>query len=228
MRWFVRLFAGVVGLFLASCANHGVSAVQREYDAYDRPAVLPGNPANVRVKVSLNHQMAYVLEGERPLLVMPITVGKAQTPTPTGDYRIFQKTARYRANTHGYAYQGDKVVPCYLRDAPAGWTFRGTPMPYWCEFKDAYAFHTGWMKSSPATHGCLRMHKNVAPKFFRLVSVGTPVSIAASQPEDATLGRNVPRPPDSTILPGNPDAMMAKTDDFFSLHLPPTFQQSAN
>jgi hypothetical protein len=98
-------------------------------------------------------------------------------------------------------------------------------MPYWCEFKSAYGFHTGWMKPYPSSSGCLRMHKNVAPKFYRLVSVGTPVSISSTQPEDATIGRNVPRPPDSTSFPGNPNGMMALTDEFFTQHKTPTYSR---
>ncbi len=214
-------------LMLPSCVNRSMSAAMKRYNDYDRPAVLPSNPANVRVKVSLSNQMAYVMEGNKPLLIMPVTVGKSKTPTPRGEFQIRAKTHRYRANTHGYAVKGDKVLPCYLRNKPAGWSFRGTPMPYWCEFQPAYGFHTGWMKPYPASTGCLRMHKNVAPKFFRLVSVGTPVSIRQSHPEDATIGRNIPRPPDSTPFPGNPDAMMAKTDDFFTMHFHPTFVESA-
>lgn len=200
-----------------------MSASMRAYEAFDVPATLPSDRSKVRVKVSLSNRVAYVLEGNKPLLVMPVTVGKPSTPTPVGSFRIMTKTHRYRANTHGYAVNGTTVRPSYLRSKPPGWGFRGTPMPYWCEFKSAYGFHTGWMKPFPATSGCLRMHKNVAPKFFRLVSVGTPVSIARSQPEDATIGRNVPRPPDSTPFPGNPDVMMALTDNFFTMHKQPTY-----
>jgi hypothetical protein len=67
------------------------------------------------------------------------------------------------------------------------------------------------------------MHKNVAPKFFRLVSVGTPVSIDHTQPEDQTIGHDIPRPPDSTPFPGYPVRMMALTDKFFSMHSTPTY-----
>ena len=63
----------------------------------------------------------------------------------------------------------------------------------------------------------------MAPKFFRLVSTGTKVSIANTQPLDSTIGRNVPRPPDATPFPGNPDDMMALTDDFFTMHQTPTY-----
>jgi len=219
------VLSGALVLLGSSCSQTPITGSARQaYEDYDLPATLPKNSSKVRVKVSLKNRMAYVLEGDQPLLVMPVTVGKPSTPTPTGNFRIRSKEHKYRANTHGYALRGDRVVPCYLRKKPAGWRFKGTPMPYWSEFKTAYGFHTGWMKPYPASGGCLRMHKNVAPKFFRLISVGTPVSIAATQPEDATLGRDVPRPPDSTPFPGNPDDMMARTDKFFTMHKAPTYR----
>jgi len=200
-----------------------MAAAMKVYENYNLPASLPSNRSKVHVKVSLSNQMAYVMEGNKPLLVMPVTVGKSSSPTPRGNFRINAKTHRYRANTHGYAIKGDQVHGVKLKNKPAGWGFKGTPMPYWCSFKTGYGFHTGWMKPFPASGGCLRMHKNVAPKFFRLVSVGTPISISGSQPEDATIGRNIPRPPDASPFPGNPDKMMALTDDFFTQHQAPTY-----
>ncbi|MEJ6573297.1 MAG: L,D-transpeptidase [Akkermansiaceae bacterium] len=219
------LLAGFACLSLNSCSTTPSTggSLMAQYNAYDRPASLPTNRSNVRVKVSTNNRMAYVMEGNRALLVMPVTVGTSSNPTPKGSFRLFNKKHYHRANTHGYAISGDNVRPCYLKNKPSGWSFKGTPMPYWCEFKGAYGFHTGWMKPFPASHGCLRMHKNVAPKFFRLVSNGTPVYIASSLPEDATIGRNIPRPPDSTPLPGNPHRMMT-TNEFFTQHKKPTYQ----
>ena len=206
-----------------SSGGGSLSGARKAYEDYNRPATLPTNRSNVRIKVSLSNQMAYVMEGDKALLVMPVTVGKSSTPTPTGSFRIQAKEHKYRANTHGYAIKGDQVFGVKLKNKPAGYSFAGTPMPYWCSFKSGYGFHTGWMKPFPASAGCLRMHKNVAPKFFRLVSTGTPLSILSSQPEDATIGRNIPRPPDSTPFPGNPNEMMARTDDFFTQHQNPTY-----
>lgn len=187
---------------LSSCSTTPIQPTSgiAAYEAYDRPASLPTNPSAVRVKVSLSNQMAYVMEGSKPLLIMPVSVGKAHTPTPKGSFRIYGKEARRRANTHGYAISGGQVRSTKLSEKPAGWSFVGTPMPYWCEFTPAYGFHTGWLKHQPASHGCVRMHQNVAPKFFRLVSNGTPVTISQSQPEDATIGRNIPRPVDAGPL----------------------------
>lgn len=209
---------------LSSCTTTSTGgAGMAAYNAYDRPAKMPKNPSNVRVKVSLKNQMAYVLEGNEPLLVMPVGVGKAGSPTPTGSFRIFRKNHRQRANTHGFAYKGSDIRQTYLAKKPAGYSFKGTPMPYWCEFKPAYGFHTGWMKPYPCTHGCLRMHHNVSPKFFKLVSNGTPVSISHSQPEDATIGSNIPRPPDSSPLPDfHPSYYLG--DGAFTHHKSPSFE----
>lgn len=210
---------GAVGF--SSCSMNKAGGGLDSYQAYDRPAKLPKNPSAVKVKVSLSKQRVYVMEGSEMLMAMPVSVGAPGTPTPTGTFRISTKTKHYRANTHGYAYSGDKVKKAYLKNKPSGWSFKGTPMPYWCEFKTAYGFHTGWVKHSPCTHGCIRMHENLSPKFFRLVSIGTPVSISYSQPEDAQHA-SMTLPPDSGPLPDYPTSMYVG-DGYFSRHKAPKF-----
>jgi hypothetical protein len=66
------------------------------------------------------------------------------------------------------------------------------------------------------------MHENLAPKFFRLVSVGTPVSIAYTQAEDAQWA-NMKLPPDSGPLPDYPVSMYL-SDGYFSQHKAPKYQ----
>lgn len=204
-------------LLSSSCSNTaGTGSGLAAYHAYDRPAKLPANPNNVRVKVSLSKQRTYVMEGNEVLLSMPVGVGTSSTPTPSGNFTIFNKVEKKRANSHGFAYNGSQVKRSLISSRPVGWSFKGTPMPYWCEFKTHYGFHTGWVKHHPHTHGCIRMHENVAPKFYRLVKVGTPVNISYSQPEDATHG-NIPLPPDSGPLPDY-DSSMYLGDGYFKQH----------
>lgn len=226
MKITTLLTAATAALALVSCTNTsprssggGLSA----YRNYDVPAKKPSNPSAVRVKVSTSKQLAYVMEGNQALMVMPVSVGTPSTPTPKGTFTIFKKEHRHRANTHGYAYSGNNATQTFLAKKPAGWRFLGTPMPYWCEFKANYGFHTGWLKNTPCTHGCIRMHENVAPKFYDLVRVGTPVSIASSQPEDATIGRNVPRPPDAGPLPDYAP-MFYVGSGYFTAHKSPSYQ----
>jgi hypothetical protein len=215
---------GVAGaIAFTSCSMNAAGGGLASYQAYDRPAKLPGNPGAVEIKVSLSKQRAYVMEGGDMLLAMPITVGAPDTPTPTGTFRILNKEHKHRASAHGYAYRGSEVKKTSLRNKPSGGAFKGTPMPYWCEFKPSYGFHTGWVKHSPSTNdGCIRMHENLAPKFFRLVSVGTPVSISYSQPEDEKWARMV-LPPDAGPLPDHPNSMYVG-DGYFSHHKTPDFE----
>ncbi|MEI6674243.1 MAG: L,D-transpeptidase [Verrucomicrobiota bacterium] len=213
--------AASLAALLSSCALQSGGANLAAYQAYDLPTKLPTNPNNVKVKVSLSKQRAYVMEGSTMLLAMPISVGTASTPTPTGSFSIFNKDAKHRAATHGYAYSGSSVTQTFLAKKPSGWSFKGTPMPYWCEFKPNYGFHTGWLKNQPCTHGCIRMHENLSPKFFRLVKSGTPVNIAYSQPEDASAG-NIPLPPDAGPLPDYAGSMYVG-EGYFTRHKDPSF-----
>lgn len=215
---------GAVGaVAFSSCsmkAESGTGLVS--YQAYDRPATLPKNLPAVQVKVSLSKQRAYVMEEGKMLMVMPISVGKPDSPTPTGTFKISKKEHKHRASAHGYAYKGKQVRKCGVENKPSGWSFKGTPMPYWCEFKPNYGFYTGWVRHSPCTNdGTIRMHENLAPKFFRMVSIGTPVNISYSQPEDARWA-NIPVHPDAGPLPDYPTSIYLG-DGYFTQHRTPEF-----
>ena len=205
----------------SSCAMRPGVTGTTAYQAYDRPAKLPRDSSAVKVKVSLSKQRAYVMEGDEMLLVMPVSVGTAKTPTPTGNFRITGKNARQRDHLHGYATDGKSYRKVRAGAAPAGWKYKGIPLPYWCEFKKDHGFHTGWIKHSPCTNGSIRMHENLAPKFFRLVSLNTPVSIEYRQPEDATHA-NIPLPPDAGPLKDHPGDMYFG-DGYFTHHKTPLF-----
>jgi hypothetical protein len=222
-RSLITLCAAVAVAFSASCSNNPASNRMGLvlYHAYDRPAKLPQNPNNVRVKVSLSKQRTYVMEGSELLLAMPVSVGAPGTTTPSGSFTVFNKVEKKRANSHGYAYSNKQAKKSLIGSKPSGWSFKGTPMPYWVEFKPNYGFHTGWVKHHPCTHGCIRLHENIAPKFYRLVKIGTPVSIAYSQPEDAGYS-NIPLPPDAGPLPDY-DSSMYVGDGYFKQHKTPKF-----
>jgi hypothetical protein len=219
---YLMLALGVACGF-SSCSMSKPGDGLAAYDAYDRPAKMPQNPSAVRVKVSLSKQRVYVMEGNEMLLAMPCSVGKPESPTPTGSYRIFNKDATRRANTHGLGRDGDFFKQMYLKDKPSGWSFKGSPMPYWCEFKPAYGFHIGWLKHTPCTHGCIRLHKNLAPKFYRLVSIGTPVNISYNQAEDAQWA-SMDLPPDAGPLPDYPKPYYWN-GDYFTDHKTPAFAE---
>jgi lipoprotein-anchoring transpeptidase ErfK/SrfK len=166
---------------------------------YSAVAYKPKDPGAVRVKVSLENKMVYVMEGERPLLVTPCTVGIPGKSTPTGSYHVTGKERDKRSASYGFWVKSGEVVAGEAGRPPgSGYHYVGYPMPYWVEFKPEYGFHAGAVWPVAHSHGCIRLHPNVAPKFFALVHEGTPITIAGSLPEDGTIGKNVDRPKDYT------------------------------
>ena len=131
-------------------------------------------------------QRVYVMEGNEVLLATPCSVGTASTPTPKGNFTIYSKVAnRRRASSPGAGY----------------------PMTFWMEFQSAYGMHWGWVKPYPCTHGCVRLPIKSAQKIFSMVRTGTPLNIATSQPEDATIGKTLPVLDDSKLA-DPPDSYM--------------------
>lgn len=210
MKNLFLLLGGIAALALGSgCATRG--GISRA--PYNVTAYKPHNPDNVRVKVSLQNRAVYVMEGERPLLVTAVAVGKPDHPTPTGSFRVFAKIPNKRSGTYGFSVNADgSAHPCQVSQASGRYV--GFPMAWWVEFAPGYGFHEGAVWPIPRTHGCLRLHKNAAPKFYALAKNGTPVSIAQTQPEDATIGRDLKRPGD--YADPDPAASILVTDRAFS------------
>lgn len=179
--------SAAIGLLLQACTTMTPTA------AYNPPAYKPHNPCNVKVKVSLSKQTVYVKEGDRMLMAAACCVGIPAKPTPHGNFTIFSKQPTKRSGSYGFSVTGNGITPCEAGKSHGRYV--GYPMPYWCEFSPAYGFHAGYVWPVPRTHGCIRLHKNVAPKFFELVRNGTPVNISQSQPEDSKYA-SLPRPQD--------------------------------
>lgn len=183
---------GAVSL-LAGCATGGGHLAGSNPNPV---AHRPHNPNDVRVDVSLSKQQVYVMEGDRVLLAAATNIGIPGKSTPTGHFRVFNKLAEKRSGSYGFWVRGNEVVPGESgRSTLPGGHYVGYPMPWWVEFSPAYGFHEGYVWPVPRTHGCLRLHHNVAPKFYELVKMGTPVNIAYTQPEDQSVG-TLPRPHD--------------------------------
>jgi len=60
---------------------------------------------------------------------------------------------------------------------PQGTVFRGAPMPYFLRVHGGIGMHAGYLPGYPASHGCIRLPKEMALKFFEDAPVGTPVEI---------------------------------------------------
>lgn len=173
---------------------------------YHVTAYKPSDPSKVRVKLSLSKQNVYVMEGDRCLMAAAVSVGLPNKPTPRGNFTIYNKIEHKRSGSYGFSVNGDHIVPS---TGGGGGHYVGYPMGYWCEFAPAYGFHQGFVHPVPRTHGCVRLKGEAAPKFYALVHIGTPVSIATTQPEDETIGPKVQRVDDSRTPDPDPHIMIS-------------------
>lgn len=159
---------------------------------FDPPSTAPKNISAVKVKVSTGAQRVYVVEGSKVLLATPCSVGTGGS-TGSGTYSIQYKEAHRRRQSE---------------------PDRGYPMAYWQEWKSAYGMHWGFVKPYPCTHGCIRLPAKSAAKIFSMTKVGTPLIIASSHPEDATIGKTLPVIDDGPLP--NPDRSHMMSDKFFA------------
>jgi len=180
---FTLSLLAAAALGLAGCATGGHTSG----GAYTVVAHRPHDPNAVVVKVSTSTQHIYVMEGDRCLMAVQGCVGENGATHP-GHYRVMEKIRNKRSGTFGFASNGAPA------DAHKGQHVAvGYPMGYWTAWAPGYGFHEGFVWSEPRTHGCIRLHKEAAARLFALTKMGTPVDIASSQPEDATLGKSVRR-----------------------------------
>jgi lipoprotein-anchoring transpeptidase ErfK/SrfK len=196
MKALIRpLFIASVGLAavcLSSCNTVKHSSGTIFGKDFDPPITRPTSPSNVKVKVSTGAQRVYVMEGNKVLMATPCSVGAGGT-TGSGTYRIQYKEAKRRRQSE---------------------PDRGYPMAFWQEWKPAYGLHWGFVKPYPCTHGCIRLPMKSAAKLFALTQTGTPLIIAASHPEDATIGKTLPVIDDGPLP--NPSHSYLLSPQFFA------------
>jgi hypothetical protein len=210
LSWAVLAGLVLVTCFFAGCAGTGGTNVAD----YHVAAYAPTDPRNVQVLVSLRAKMVYVMEGDRPLMVTPTSIGTPDHPTPTGHFRVTAKDPTKRSGEYGFWANGSDIRSGSSAASPGpGFTYVGYPMANWVEFAPGFGFHEGYVWPIPRSHGCLRLHRNASVKFYKLVQIGTPVTIASSLPEDDTIGRNVEHPTDYKD-PDPPAALMISPEYF--------------
>lgn len=77
---------------------------------YTAVAYKPKDPGAVRVKVSLENAMIYVMEGDRPLLVTPCTIGVSGKSTPSGTFHVMDKEKDKRSASYGFWVKGGQII----------------------------------------------------------------------------------------------------------------------
>jgi peptidoglycan hydrolase-like protein with peptidoglycan-binding domain len=92
----------------------------------------------------------------------PVTIGKKDSPSPVGEWRIINKYERISGGPLGSRWMG--------LDVPWGvYGIHGTNKP--------------WEIGTAASKGCIRLHNQYVEELFDWVEIGTPVKIIGPRPQ---------------------------------------------
>ena len=186
----VSLFRSAIALFviafLASCAEIPVTPSTTSAPVAPTPPAgywagdgLPGAP---KIVVSISEQRAYFFKGKRLVGESTVSTGKAGFSTPPGHHRVVWKNIDHISTRFGnYVDDFGNVVKSNVdsrKDSrPAGTRFDGAPMPFAMFFRGGYAMHQGYVPPYAASHGCIRLPREMAEAFFNAAPYGTPVIV---------------------------------------------------
>jgi len=140
---------------------------------------VPGTPSII---IDLGDQTARFYKAGVEVGSSPVSTGREGYSTPSGNFSVLEKNASHISTLYGdYVDAAGEVVMSNVgvnRDKrPRGTRFRGAPMPYFMRVTGAVGMHAGYLPGFPASHGCIRLPRAAAEKFFFNAPGGTPVSI---------------------------------------------------
>jgi len=163
------------------------------------------------VIINLNEQTAYLLENGRIAFISPIASGKEGRETPTGSFRVISKDLNHQSGNYGLVSDSrGRIVNANATPGshvPPGCHYTPAPMPYFMEFRKYVGMHAGYLPGYPASHGCVRMPRDLAAEFFSRVRIGTPVKVLGSARNVTRVRRAIP-----IIQPGNSEYATVSSD----------------
>ena len=132
------------------------------------------------IVVSLGEQRAYFYKGKKLVGETIVSTGRTGFDTPPGTYRVIQKDQNHASTLYGdFVDAAGEVVKGGVDStkdhAPEGSVFRGAKMPYFLRFHAGYGLHAGYVPNRRASHGCVRLPREMARHFFENAPAGTPV-----------------------------------------------------
>lgn len=144
-----------------------------------------GEPGPLTVNISLSQQKAYLFKSGQNVGWTYVATGRSGYATPTGTFRIMEKIANKRSNRYGMIVDasGDVVnsnARAGVSRIPPGGRFVGASMPYWMRITGyGVGLHAGAIPrpGAPASHGCIRLPRDIAETIFENADVGSRVTI---------------------------------------------------
>ncbi len=119
--------------------------------------------ANKRILIELAPKTLTLFASDEPLFSSPIAIGKSQTPTPLGEWKVINKKILDPRSVFGSRWLGLSL---------SGYGIHGTNNPL--------------SIGTAASLGCIRMHNKDIEELFAQVSIGTPVKIIRASTDTPT------------------------------------------
>ena len=137
------------------------------------------------MEIDLSNQTAYFYRGAMMIGRCRVATGKMGYATPTGSFTIIEKELEKRSTLYGRILDryGNVVVEeadSRKHTVPPGGSYVGARMPFWMRLTSGgIGMHAGPIPhpGRPASHGCIRMPREIASILYAEASVGTPVRI---------------------------------------------------
>ena len=174
-----RCLAALGILCLCQCAGPVLPQGNAIPRGWWRGEGVTGKP---KIEIDLTEQVIHYFKGGQLVGVSPISSGREGHSTMTGTYRIMDKDVDHRSSLYGaYCDQNRQIVvpdvDSTKDEKPKGTQFIGAEMPFFMRISGGVGMHEGYLPGYPASHGCIRLPRDMAEAFFFATPVGTPVEI---------------------------------------------------
>jgi hypothetical protein len=154
------------------------------------------NAQQTSVIINLTEQNACLVQDGRITFISPIASGREGWGTPIGNFKVIRKDINHQSGNFGLISDsyGRLINPNATPSSyvPPGCHYLAAPMPYFIEFRKYVGMHAGYLPGYPASHGCVRMPRDLAADFFARVQVGTPVKVIGNSREVTHVRRAIP------------------------------------
>jgi lipoprotein-anchoring transpeptidase ErfK/SrfK len=137
----------------------------------------------VSLQISLSKQRVYLLVGGKVAIDSPISSGKKRGWTPQGEFVILEKDPDHQSSLYGdFVDERGKIIRSgiskKLNEPPSGTHYCGASMKFFMRLTpEGVGMHAGFLPGYPASHGCIRLPKEMAQLIYSNVALHTPVSI---------------------------------------------------
>jgi lipoprotein-anchoring transpeptidase ErfK/SrfK len=142
-------------------------------------------PGQVSVEIDLAQQLAVYKRGKRMIGWSFVSTGKKGHATRAGNYTISEKLPVKYSDRYGWISNPLGVISnadaTPLSPVPLGEEYHPSAMNYWMRITHyGVGLHAGEISKpgTAASHGCVRLPKDLAPILYEVTRIGTPVKIS--------------------------------------------------